>query len=331
MSDSFFSLAKKIQRDILSGAGIKLKTRSFILEKDIWICWVLKKLFSLPATMSFKGGTSLSKVYGLIRRFSEDCDITFDYRNFISEEALLAGLSKTALKKLSQSLKMVVKQYSYNVVLPYFQDRIKEEFKNENFKITLSDDGEQLRIYYPSLFNETESYLKDHVFIEFGGRNSAKPSETHIVKTTLSQVVDDIDLPIAKVQVLSPLRTFWEKATLMHVACHRGNLSDSPDRFFRHWYDLAMLTQSWVGETAIHERKLLEDVVYHKSLFFNSSYACYDDCLNKNIKLIPSEEEIKKLEDDFSKMKESAMFYETPLSFHEIIDVLKKLEEKINT
>lgn len=124
MADNFFDLPKSMQHSLLIGAESQLRTRAVILEKDIWLCWMLQELFTLPSTMTFKGGTSLSKVYGLINRFSEDIDITIDYRHFSPETDLSKSISKTALKNLSD-LKADLKQYVQNNILLHLQKSLK--------------------------------------------------------------------------------------------------------------------------------------------------------------------------------------------------------------
>lgn len=328
MSDDFFKLPNEVQRSLLIDAESHLNVRSIVLEKDIWLCWVLRELFILPIAMAFKGGTSLSKVYGLTRRFSEDIDITLDYRNFCRK--LDFTLSKSALKKLSEHLKGEVKQYVYGSVLPHMQKSLEKYFPQKEFKITLSEDGEQLRIYYPSLFEPSDYYLQNNLLIEFGGRNSIEPSYYHTVSTLLSKVVTGLELPTAQVKALSPLRTFWEKATLIHVECGRGRLLDDPNRLSRHWYDLAMLIQAGVGQEALKNQELFKDVLQHKIAFFNASYAHYGDCLSGRFRLIPDINELKQLKTDFAKMHDSGMFPEKTLSFDEIIGVLGELELQIN-
>lgn len=202
MPDKFFDLPKDTRRSLLVGAESRLSTRAIILEKDIWLCWVLCELFTLPVTMTFKGGTSLSKVYGLIKRFSEDIDITIDYRNFSAETDLNKPISKTALKNLSERLKSDLKKYVENSILSHLKKRLEHDFPKETIKITLSEDGEQLRVYYPYLLEPSENYLQNHLLLEFGGRNSTEPSESHAITTLLSQAVPDIELPTAEIKVL---------------------------------------------------------------------------------------------------------------------------------
>src|SRR5262245_8138067 len=105
MTTHFFSLNPDDQRNIILAIADQKGLNPQIIEKDIWLCWVLEKLFQLPLPMAFKGGTSLSKVYDLIQRFSEDADLTIDYHYFLPNLRLDAAISKTALKKLSETLK----------------------------------------------------------------------------------------------------------------------------------------------------------------------------------------------------------------------------------
>lgn len=330
MENNFFFLSQEVQSAILDGAAAQLNLTAQIIEKDIWICWVLQKLFTLPITMAFKGGTSLSKAYNLISRFSEDVDVTIDYHELLPDLDLSKEISKSALKKLREQLEGNVKEYTKNKIMPFLYECIKNEFPNKEFNLELSDDGEKLRVHYPTLYNSGAGYLQTNVLIEFGGCNSIQPNAMHSIKTILSEIAPDLVLPIAQVNVLSPLRTFWEKATLIHVECHRGRLNTSPERLSRHWYDLAKLSQSSVGKIALSDRTLLENVLVHKKAFFNASYANYDDCLAGKFRLLPSENETKNLKSDFTKMQNSGMFSEKLVSFDHIMEIISNLEKNLN-
>lgn len=331
MNNNYFNLSKETQHSLLDGAAPKLNVAAQIIEKDIWVCWVLQKLFIFPAEMAFKGGTSLSKVYNLINRFSEDVDVTIDYRELIPTIDLSKEISKSALKKLREQLEGKVKDYIQNKILPFLSECIRKDFPNETFKLELSEDGEKLRVHYPTLFEPAEGYMQTNVLIEFGGCNSTRPNEVHHVKTMLNEVANELVLPVAKVNVLDPVRTFWEKATLIHVECNRGRLNKNPERLSRHWYDLSKLSQSWVGEKALSDRKLLTDVLVHKKAFFNASYANYDACLNGRFQLVPAKDEIMNLASDYIKMQKAGMFTggDRP-EFEHIIESISVLEKAIN-
>ncbi len=330
MSNNFFNLPVEEQSALIKIAGDQFDMPDMIIEKDLWLCWILEKLFALPIQMVFKGGTSLSKVFGLIKRFSEDVDITIDYRNF-KPELDLKNTSRTQLKKTSDQLKELLKIYISETVLLYLQEQVSKNFPKKIFEITLSEDGEQLRFYYPSIISTTHNYLRDHIFIEFGVRNITEPCEKHSVLSYLAKAItSDFDLPKPMISTLSPIRTFWEKATLMHVECHRDRLVKTPERLSRHWYDLFMLNNSWVGEQALSDNDILKSVIEHKKAFFNASYTNYDDCLSSKFRLVPAGPYLENLENDFSQMVKTGMFHEVPPTFDEIIKGLKNLEKTIN-
>lgn len=330
MNNSFFNLPMEERKLLITKTADRLDVSDLVIEKDLWVCWVLEQLFSLPVHMAFKGGTSLSKAFGLIKRFSEDCDITLDYRHFMPE-LVLEGMSRSQLKKVSEQLKKQLQKYVSETVLPWLQDRIAITFPGQQFKLSLSEDGEQLRFYYTSIVCQSPGYLRDHVLIEFGIRNSTEPCNKHAIVPYLGSVVDErIHLPVPSVDTLSPVRTFWEKVTLIHVECNRDRLAQTPERLSRHWYDLYMLNNSPFGKESIMRDDIFRSVLEYKKAFFNASYANYDDCHQGKLKLIPQVENQKILASDFRHMIEAAMFYEEPPVFSEIMDSLKSLENSIN-
>lgn len=331
VNKNFFTLPVEAQASRLQEAEDQLNISDVAIEKDVWVCWILKQLFQLPVKMAFKGGTSLSRIFNLIERYSEDVDVTIDYQNFI-DTLDLQNTSKSQLKKISVQLKLQLKNYVKTIALPFLKERLTRLLPNEGIEITLSDSGEELRFYYPSVLNHDVGYLRDHVLIEFGIRNSTEPCEKHTISPLLLQAADndDLSLPEADIDVLSPIRTFWEKATLIHVECNRGRLSESPDRLSRHWYDLTKLATSWVFESAMQGKSVFESVIEHKKAFYNASYAKYDDCLHGRFRLIPDEVALLSLESDFNKMKQAGMFSGEPPNFDEIVSRLKELENQIN-
>lgn len=172
MPEQFIKLKESEQADILNALAHKLKKEPVVLEKDIWVCWALQGLFNMPGRlpMAFKGGTALSKVYNIIERFSEDLDITLDYRGFIDE--INSELSRSAAKRIGEQLKVFVASHSKSVVKPYFENLLAENFPGRKHSIHTSEDREKLRIYYPSALEENAGrYLAANILIEFGGRN----------------------------------------------------------------------------------------------------------------------------------------------------------------
>ncbi|OTA18145.1 nucleotidyltransferase [Xenorhabdus beddingii] len=332
MTDSYFAVMPDEQRAILGYAADRLGRSENVLEKDIWVCWVLKTLFSLPDAppMAFKGGTSLSKVFNIINRFSEDIDITLDYRYFTNDFDPFSGNhSKSKLKKLSEHLKQQVYQYANEVVVPHIKSELNNLPSPELHTIRIDESGEKIWVSYPSVTEEADGYLKSEVLIELGGRNIIDPNELHRVKPYVSDLVPELEFPIGQIVVLSPERTFWEKATLIHVECRRG-LRESAARLSRHWYDLVMLARHEIGHRAMSDRGLLEDVVRHKAVFFNARYAGYEECLAGRLVLLPNNEVLPALKADYQNMISAEMIYGMAPSFDELIETIKQIEHGIN-
>ena len=327
----FLSLDSEEQADIITAAAARLGKNPVVLQKDLWVCWALQTLFNIPdrVDMAFKGGTSLSKVFGVIHRFSEDVDVTLDYRNWGEDLDPFSVSSRTQKRKRLDQLKERVGQYVHEVVKPHFETKLTDSVSDVGSIEVSGDDGEKLYVYYPSVLDEKIDYIDDRVFVEFGGRNITEPKESHTIKPYLSEIVGDLELPIAVVDVLSPKRTFWEKATLIHVECHRDR-ETTAERISRHWYDLVMLLKCDIGIEALEDINLLRDVLHYKGVFFASSHANYDACQEGGFRLIPEDPKLSSLRDDYGKMVAAGMFDVDPPSFEEIVHALKDAQEQIN-
>lgn len=333
MPESFLQLDTREQSQIYRALAPQLARTPAVLEKDVWLCWVLQCLFSMPdrLPMAFKGGTSLSKVFNAISRFSEDVDITLDYRGLDTTfDPFTEAVSKTRLKKFSEGLKSFVRDHTHAVVVPHLQRMLAAEFQTDTYRLEINENGEQLRLYYPTAVETVEDYMASSVLIEFGGRNITEPNALYSVVPDIAQHVPALHFPCAVVNVLSPTRTFWEKATLIHVECQRNTFRASAERLSRHWYDLAMLADLAHGQAALDDRALLADVVKHKKAFYNASYANYDACLNGHFRLIPEEPTLAALRDDFQRMIGAGMFIGDPPDFDTIINRLRDLESSVN-
>ncbi|MEW6775273.1 MAG: nucleotidyl transferase AbiEii/AbiGii toxin family protein [Bdellovibrionota bacterium] len=333
MADVFLKLLAKERETILRKGESQLGRAANILEKDVWVCWVLGKLFAMPGRkkMVFKGGTSLSKAFGAIQRFSEDVDVTIDYRELDTSVSPFGEKppSRSQLDRYTDKLRKELKEYVGGRVVPYFELLLKQEFPSGDTSVKV--EGENVFIHYPSALGEKASgYIPRHILIEFGGRNAIEPNEDHEVHPEIAGEWKDVEFPVARATVLSPLRTFWEKATLAHVACNEGKIRGGAERYSRHWYDLTVLADHSIGKKALVDRNLLEDVVRHKKVFYASKDSRYEDCLEGKFRIIPGEELLVELRKDFERMRSAEMFFVTPPSFEEITARLRKLEEAIN-
>lgn len=333
MAEPFLSLSARERADVLLTVAAETGRSAVILEKDIWICWVLEGLFSMPDAhpMAFKGGTSLSKVYRIIDRFSEDVDVTLDYRAFNDDfDPFASGVSRSQIKRFSQRLRDLVAKYIREDVAPALSAAAQCLAIDGRCEIRVGDDGETIRFVYPSAVENRYSYIRSEVLLEFGGRNVINPNEQHVIVPDLAPMIPDLDYPAAAVTVLSPARTFWEKATLVHVECHRHRFANQPERLSRHWFDLACLTEHEIGKAALSDRPLLEDVVRHKKVFFHAGYANYDQCLDGRMKLVPKDDELAHLLSDYNAMRTSGIISEGALGFDTLIEKIRVLEAEAN-
>jgi len=190
---TFLELAAEEQKEILQTVSPQLARSASVLEKDIWVCWALQALFSMPGAhpMAFKGGTSLSKVYGVIDRFSEDVDITLDYRAFEEDfDPFAEGVSRTKTKLFSERLKSYVSDYANHVVAPHIKNELAKLPTADQHTVEVDGGGEKIWITYPSVVEDTDEYIRSQVLIELGGRNVIDPNETHIPYDTEAQVIE---------------------------------------------------------------------------------------------------------------------------------------------
>ncbi len=331
MSKPYLELSKQQQKEILQTVATKLKKPALVLEKDFWVCWILEVLFSMPNAhpMAFKGGTSLSKVYDIIHRFSEDIDITLDYRKIKDGfDPFKENISNNQIKKLNRQLNNYVEDYAKNTLVPFIHSRLKGLPTAAHHEATM--EGSKIWISYPSVIESTDKYLREKVLIELGGRNVIDPNEVAVVQPDIASHTSNLIFSSGKVTVLSPERTFWQKVTLIHVKCQRGQLRENAERLSRHWYDLMMLSQHESGQRAISDRKLFKDVVHHKKVFFNASYANYDDCLRGALTLIPRQECLDSLRIDYKNMVDAGMVYDDLPSFDNMMKIISNMENRIN-
>jgi predicted nucleotidyltransferase component of viral defense system len=322
----FLSLPLSEQADILGTLSPQLGKSVLILEKDLWVCWTLRHVFKMPHAL--KGGTSLSKVFNAIQRFSEDIDITVDYTAFTSENP--ATLGSKAKQRLSEHLKTSLASYVKETVAPYLHQQL-ITFDAPKDSLEVNEDGDQVRVFYPSAV-ETESYIRSSVLLEFGSRNTTLLNGRFTVTPYLSDALQlaSLSFPSTQVTVLAPERTFWEKVTLVHVECHR-KFRESAERLSRHWYDLYQLADHAIGQRALSRRDLLEAVVDHKKIFFNAGYANYEACLQGGVRLVPEAAQREGLARDYQKMQGAGMLYGTMPTFEAILERLTRLETEVNS
>lgn len=316
-----------------------------IIEKDFWVCWTLKRLFGLPrgtiATLVFKGGTSLSKAFGAIRRFSEDIDLSFDrvelgYTGDRDPEK--EGISRKQANRLIDDLIGDVERHIAERLLPALRAAIAEQLgepANGEWTLEIDDgDAQTVNFHYPTALPAAEyagmAYITPRVKLELGARGDPWPTEQKIIRPYAADDYPDFfDHPDASVVVLSARRTFWEKATALHAEAHRPADSPTPKYFSRHYYDLAMLLDTDEGKAAAVDFDLLAQVAKHKAIFFRSGWASYDSARPGTLRLLPDDARVKDLRADYRAMA-PMMFDASPLSFDDILTQIGALQDAIN-
>jgi hypothetical protein len=317
-----------------------------IIEKDFWVCWSLKRLFGLPkgatATLVFKGGTSLSKAFGAIRRFSEDIDLSFDRAElgYIGDrDPEKEGISKKQAARLIDDLVGDVERHIAEKLLPALRAAIVEQLgepANDEWSLDVdANDAQTVNFHYPTALPAAEyegmAYITPRVKFELGARGDPWPTEEKVIRPYAADDYPDFfEDPDTSVTVLSARRTFWEKATALHAESHRPAESPTPQYFSRHYYDLAMLLDTDAGQAAAADFDLLGQVAKHKATFFRSGWASYDTARPGTLRLMPAEARIRDLRADYRAMA-PMMFDETPPSFDNILARIAALQETINS
>jgi hypothetical protein len=329
--------AARDRADLFTEAASKLGLHPAILEKDFWVCWTLKRLFDLQDSppLVFKGGTSLSKVYSVIRRFSEDIDLSFDRRYFGYENDRDPAKAPTnkGRDRLLDEMSADVERHIETALIPQLAGDIGSLLGTDAvWKLTKHEkDAKNVVFQYPpSLTGGTLDYVRPAVLIELGARGDPWPTETRSIIPYAAQERSDVFRdPVCNVVVLEAKRTFWEKATILHALFHRPPGKAVGERHSRHYYDLALLAPTEHGERALAEPALLGHVAKHKSVYFAQASARYDLACPGTLRLVPSGEQLEELSSDYSKMSDM-IFDRPPPKFSELLLVLIELEKKIN-
>lgn len=327
----FLELPLQDQRDAYLIGATELGRSATVLEKDVWVCWALEALFGCPdmPDMAFKGGTSLSKVFNAIARFSEDIDVTVDHNGLAPDlDPYDSDVSRKQQGRDTVALGELLCERSRDVVVPHLRSCL-EALGHSADLLEVEKNGEELNIRYPHALDDRDPYYRESVKIEFGGRNMIEPNEVHVVEPYMRASFTDFTFPAGQVHVLSPMRTFWEKVTLAHADSRRPEFKNV-ERTSRHWYDIAVLSQHQIGQDALLDIDLLRDVIRVKNRFYYAGYAQYELCLEGKACLLPDEAGITLLENDYRKMVEAQML-EEPLAFDELTTRVQSVERAINS
>jgi hypothetical protein len=333
---SLYLLPKKEREDFFRVAADTSKISFDIIEKDYWVVWTLERLFSLADLknhLTFKGGTSLSKVYGLIDRFSEDIDLSIerDFLGFDENKNPEKATSKKKQREILDDLALACADYVQNKMLNDLRANVAEKLgTTDGWQIAVDSlDYQTLNFEYPSI-TPSGGYIRPFVKIEMGARSEHWPVSNHEIKSYAKDALNEkIHEDAVLVRVLNAERTFWEKATILHQYAHLPESKALPARISRHLYDFFCLLNSTTKKKALSDISLLDRVATHKSIYFASAWANYSTARKGSLKLTPQPRTLEALEKDYEQM--DAMFFRDRPAWNLILKTIGDFEKDFNS
>ena len=329
---------------VINEAAGRLGLVPLIMEKDFWVCWTLGRIFEVEAVaphVVFKGGTSLSKVFGAIQRFSEDIDLAVSPQalGFTAaelDEAPSSSQRRKRVKALEAECERCVSERFGPALEAAISARLgvpQHAGSWLRYEIDALASTPNLLFTYPSVLGQAGGYVAKHVKLEFGALTNQQPTGTYGIAALLAQTpgvdltgaYDDLR---AEVVALEITRSFWEKATILHAEHHRPPDLPIRDRFARHYADFEALWRHPSRAEALTRLDLLEDVVQHKSRFFASGWAHYDTARPGTFKLVPPSVRHAALARDYATM--ASMFIGAPIEFDVMLRRLQAAERQLN-
>jgi hypothetical protein len=332
MAELYLTLSANDRLEALGVAATASGRPVYLLEKDIWVVWALRGLFTskLGERLVFKGGTSLSKGYDIIQRFSEDVDLTYDVRQIIPELAVgdppipasrsqADRWTKTARERLTTRVK--------DEVLPVLQKHAKDTGVDVTFRV----ENDVIYVDYQPL-TEASEYVPPWIKLEFGARSTGEPAETRAITCDSASSLPDLEFPTATPKIMLPKRTFWEKATAVHVFCAQGI---EGDRISRHWHDLVCLDDEGFADAAFDDPALAKEVAEWKSKFFRAkdregNVIDYHAAVSGKLQLVPEEKIRKELEADYQKMADAGLLFGDVEPFSALMKRCEALQSRTN-
>jgi hypothetical protein len=344
--DAFLAASADDRRDAFIAAGRRLGTAEQNVEKDFWVCWTLDALFNRLASngprLLFKGGTSLSKAFGLISRFSEDIDVTV-FRDDLGESDGAEALEQLSGKKRKAKLD-AIKTACQGFIAESLQTQLLALFDETMDRANIMANGpgivldpddadrQSLLLWYPSVTAATGGYIRPAVKIESGAKSALDPHHTTTIRPYVSEDVPGLELAVGNVVTVDAERTFWDKVVILHGLRRwfdrRGVLRGGGQRVSRHYYDLHRLIESDVGRAALADPALGRDCVRHARMFFNSADLDLASAEPGSFALLPSNAMLGDLHRDYRAM--SGMIFGQVPAFDAVMASVAALHALVN-
>jgi Nucleotidyl transferase AbiEii toxin, Type IV TA system len=334
------------RRALFTTAGNRLGTVQQNIEKDFWVCWTLDALFNGlqigGPRLLFKGGTSLSRSYGLISRFSEDIDITV-FREDIGQAATVEDLEALSGKKRAARLD-AIREACQNCINGPLREQLSGLLRGLLESVNLGPevgrieadpddpDHQSLLLWYPTVTDDGAAYVRRAVKIEAGAKSALDPHSTRTVTPYVAQDLASTTLVVPNIVTVDPDRTFWDKVTILHGLRRwwdrRGEVRGGGQRVSRHYYDVHSLLTSADGERYVTDGAMAADCVRHARMFFNRPDFDLATATAGTYALMPHDGMLASLEQDYRAMSQM-IFGEIP-AFSVILESIEKLEKRLN-
>ena len=340
--ESFLALPEQDKRDVVDAAASRLDTLPSYIEKDFWVCLVLEALYNRMSDghprLLFKGGTSLSKAFRLIRRFSEDIDLVVcrDSLGFAGacDPTVVGNLSNKERSVLFEKLRVACSSYilgDLKTELTTLIDQIAEGCRVGPDEDDV--DRQTLLVEYPTLYPSGDvAYVAPRVKIEAGARSALDPTLDCTVTPYVANELTAWSLGVSNIRVIAPARTYWEKLLILH-GLHCGyrdeqRLPADKDLISRHYYDVAMITATETGRSALSNIDLLCAVRNHNLIAFRQAWKRFEEAVPGSLRLVPQAELRTVIESDYGAM-EGMVLGEAP-RFEWVMEQIQYAEAAIN-
>ena len=310
------------------------------VEKDFWVCWTLNTLYHrLPGggpRLLFKGGTSLSKAYGLIDRFSEDIDVTV-FRDDFGHPMTTGEIAALSGKKRKAALDAITADCSHYITTDLraaVAEALEADTKGGgSVEVDETDASNQtLLVRYPRVEASEAAYVQAAVKIESGGKSALDPNRSLTITPYIDDDLDTFDLCVPNVTTIHAERTFWDKIIIAHGLCNwferRGELRQDGQRVSRHYYDMHSLFGSDTGRRAMDDLSLGADCIAHAKTFFNRPDYDLGTAAPGTFSLRPIGDMVERLARDYDNMQ--AMIFGDAPDFGDILSSIGEIEDRLN-
>lgn len=319
------------RKALFTNTASKMGLNEAIIEKDFWVCWILDYLFHRSAwkdDLAFKGGTSLSKAFQAIERFSEDIDLILDWRvlGYGAEEPWV-NRSNTKQGRFNQEANVRTADFLRNEFIPALHRDLSSEL-GEKINLHIDEeDGQTVLFAYPHGFSGKA--ILQQIRLEIGALAAWSPAKMEPITPYAAEQYGHLFVqPSSKVLTVYPERTFWEKITILHREANRPESYAFPQRYSRHYYDVYCMAASPIKGKAFGDLEMLEKVVVFKEKFYRSPWAKYEDAKAGSMKLMPPQYNIAALREDYEHMLD--MIFGDKPEFDEMMEGIRHLEHEIN-